>query len=1062
MATATQNPGVYDPETEGEQSQPDLGPGHDTRQSGDNSDPRGPGPDSLDSGALRDAENGGGDNPQSGGDTSRPHLRDVPARAAADRAAAEESAADQAGESDASEDSGDRVGKGYNRGKPGDDKKAKSKGKFRITRKQALIGAGTSGIISLVVAFFGVISSGPLEFVHIAQLLTKLGFSSQQDAEDGRLMKIARYINEPSKPQNTRLGFVGTHVANKLDARRKDATGVESHFDRVGVFDYYVVDRNNDKFKGKSLDEVKAQIANDYSIDESAVHTVLGPNGLEYRFNPDPGGFNLFKRYTSQTRTARTLLGESGLSKVASYVGGRILTLRAGWTFHPIRKLDGAIQTAALRAGQKGIDKLKEQFKSDQSTHIEGGAITPPGGDPSAQQGTDSSGKPVPPDPVSTQNKDAVAGIKADAQSIDPNNPQTVADASSHIKAKIAAGGSTLIGAICVLKSINQSVNTERQAKVVAPMMKMAGQYINLGSQVQSGQDLTALQTGFFSDQLDATDKNGNLTSTWNQAQSIEAEQGLPQQTGNDIPKQAQVFTGGGPFDFLNIIPLVGTACDIAGSTFGQIFSIVAGPVNYLVSGAVLGDVAGFMANWLSGAPISPVAAGKDLGNYMAYGTRASGNQQYAAAGGVEMSTTDEQTLKTTTASLDNADFRTKSIAYRLFNTGDSQTLASHLIDNYGSAGPVQTIATMVRSFGNIFAGALKAPASLLSSVVHAASPPYDYHGMKKVGFTADELGDHTYDNPFDNACRVAGGGCKLANGRTITTGILDGPNGKTYIDRAKTCFDVNIGGDSTSGWTTDSNTEAVNFLDTTYQGTDCKDSAQDWLRVRFWLLDTSTIEGYDCYQGDSDTADQSCTDVGFQNQSGASTTPSAPGTLPTGSAKDLATQLKPYLGNKIQCNSSGTFGEGKNCSDIENTASGTSIKGGEGCQVDALDPALLGMLLELVAMNHTFVLSALCSDHHDDGLGGHSGGKAADFNYIDGVYMGQDEDQNGTIPWTTQGSTGQQKISVDQKLLQDVVSFMPKSTGFGQTQCHDPYNFLNGFHAFPDGCHHQHIQVGT
>ena len=1052
MATATQNPGVYDPETGDEQSHPDLGPGYDTQPSGDASDPRGPGPDSLDSSALRDAENGG-DNPQGGGNTARPHLRDVPARAA-DRAATE-SAAGQAGESD---DTDDKVGKGYNRGKPDDDKKGKSKGKFKITRKQALIGGGAGAIISLVMAFFGAISSGPLEFVHIAQLLDKIGFSSQQDAEDSRLMKIARYINEPSKPQNTRLGFVGTAVANKLDAKISDATGVTSEFDSVGQFQGYLVDRNNDKFKGESLDEVKAQIASDYSIDQSAIHVTLGSSGLEIRFNPDPGGFNTVKRYLSQTRTARTLLGETGLSKVSAYAGARVLTTRASWSFHPIKVLDSNIQAAALRAGQKGVQKLKDQFASDESTYVEGGTITKPGGSASAESGgTDSSGKPLPPDQTSTQNKDGVDSVQADTANEDPNNPQTVDDASGHIKAKIAAGGSSLIGVICVLDSINHTVNNERQAKVVLPMMKMAGQYISLGSQVQSGQDISALQAGFFKDQLDAT-KNGSIVSIWNQAQSIEAEQGQPQ-SGPDLPKQAQVFTGGGPFDFISSIPAVGTACGILGSSLVQVFSIVTGPINYLVSSAVIGEVAGFMANWLSGAPISPVAAGADLGNYLAYGSRAAGNQQYAAAGGTEMSTSDETTLKNTTASLDNADFQSKSIAYRIFNPDDSQTLASHLIDNYGSGGLVQTVATMVRNFGGIFASALRAPATLLSSVVHAAPAPYDYNGMKKVGFTAAELGDHTYDNPFDNACYVAGGGCKLSNGHTVTTGILDGSNGSTYIDRAQKCFAVNITGSSTSGWTTDSNTTAVNFLDTTYQSANCKDSSTDWLRVRFWLLDTATIEGYDCYAGDSTTADQSCTDIGFQSQTaGTPAITGAPGTLPTGSAKDLATQLEPYLGNKIQCNTS----EGSKCSDIENTANGVSIKGGLGCQVDGLDPALLGMLLELVNMGHTFVLSALCSDHSNDGLGGHAGGKAADFNYIDGVFMGAGEDQNGTIPWTAQGSVGQQKIDVDQKLLQDVTSFMPKSTGFGQQECRPAFPFLSGFGDFPDACHHQHIQVGS
>jgi hypothetical protein len=179
---------------------------------------------------------------------------------------------------------------------------------------------------------------------------------------------------------------------------------------------------------------------------------------------------------------------------------------------------------------------------------------------------------------------------------------------------------------------------------------------------------------------------------------------------------------------------------------------------------------------------------------------------------------------------------------------------------------------------------------------------------------------------------------------------------------------------------------------------------------------------------------------------------------LPQGSAKDLAQQIIPFInGGKVKCSS---FANNIGCSDIINTAKGVSIKGGQGCQVDALDPALLGMLLKLLQIGHIFALSALCSDHHNDGLNGHAGGKAVDFNYIDSVFLGQDEDSSGTIPWTGQGAVGQKKIQASGKLLQDIVSFMPKSTGIGQSQCHASFDFLNGYNLFPDACHHQHIQV--
>jgi hypothetical protein len=179
-------------------------------------------------------------------------------------------------------------------------------------------------------------------------------------------------------------------------------------------------------------------------------------------------------------------------------------------------------------------------------------------------------------------------------------------------------------------------------------------------------------------------------------------------------------------------------------------------------------------------------------------------------------------------------------------------------------------------------------------------------------------------------------------------------------------------------------------------------------------------------------------------------------GTLPTGSSKELASQLLKYLDDKsIGCNG----GQGASCPDIRKTASGQSIKNGS-CYVDALDPVLLGMLLKLVQTGHKLVLSAVCSDHPSNPTSYHHKGKAADFNFIDGVFMGEGEDSSGSIPWTSQGGAGQKKIDTDKKLLQNITSFVPKSTGFGQIQCHPAFDFLSGFVVFDDGCHHQHVQV--
>lgn len=909
-------------------------------------------------------------------------------------------------------------------------------------RKRLAIGGGIAGLGVTGFVLFASVAQGPLEFVHLAQLLEKFHFASMEDAQDGRLTAIARYIHDPSKPQNTRLGIVGNIAANHLEAKINEATGLKSAYDpATGASKGYTVIEDSPQFKGKTAAEIKQTLNTEYGIDPANITEAGGTIG----FDPDPGGLNVIKRYSAQTSFSRELLGESGYSKLSTHVGSRVLGKRAGWTFHPIKKLDASIQDAAVKAGKAAYDKLKEQLKqqaaTDEATYEAGGDITKPGGEASAQQQQDANGKPVA-DPQGQQEADTVNQIKAASSQEDPTNPDTVKTFSDNLNAKVAGGlGVGAIGMACLIRNVSSSINNERHDKVVLPLMRKAGKFISMGSQVQSGQDIDTTSLGIYKQFLDTTNSQGKVTSTWDQAKSIEAENGQPQ-TGPDLPKSDQVFGSGGqsnPFDFFDNVPLLGTACGALNSTLGTIFSVVTGPVNYVVSGEVLKAAIPALADWLSGAPVSPVASGADFGNMVNYGARLSANDQYASAGGVPMSASDSLALKNVDSGLDQKDFQSKSIAYRLFNTTDSQTLASRLIDNQ-DLNVSQSVANITGSFGSIFKAAFKMPAMILSGTTHAADPPYDYHGLQQVGFTASQLGDPRFDDPFKNACYVVGG-CASTGGN----GILNGPDGQTYIDRAQKCFGITIS-NSNGVWDTDSLTQAVNFQSTDYPTSDCESNDEAWLRVRFWLLDTPTMEAYACSQG---LDDQSCSDLGLTSTSSSSASDqsqaSQPGTLPTGSAKDLATQLLPYIkSGKIQCNTT----EATDCPDIKNTANGTSIAT-NGCQVDSLNPQLLGMLLELVQMGHTFVLSALCTGHSNDGLGGHVGGRAVDFNYIDGTFMGPDD-----VPWDSA------KIAAGKALDQDIASFMPKTTGFGQVQCHPTFSFLQGFDTFPDLCHHQHVQV--
>ncbi|HEX4774465.1 MAG TPA: hypothetical protein VH234_03030 [Candidatus Saccharimonadales bacterium] len=942
---------------------------------------------------------------------------------------------------------GDTVGSGYNDDKEPTKRQRAKAGWAILKNRKVLVGGGSGIIISVIVAFLS-LSSGPLEFIHIAQLLEKFHFSAQQDGEASRLMKIARFINDPSKPQNTRLGIIGNAVANNLEAKIHDATGLNNKYNsQTGKFEGYSVDPKHENFKDKTNQQIIDELVSTYGINESQITLTPQIKGApEVSFNPDTGGsalnpINTVKSYRNQTGFARSLLGKAGLSKVSAWAGTRVLTKRAGWTFHPIKALDSAYQQQLLKGGKKVFDKLKEQFNSQETSSIASDTTAPPSTpENSNEQGPNGQ-------PANDSNRTSAANAGNSVQA-DPSE--------TNVKAKIAGGGAALVGVACVMHGIDESVPKLREAKVIFPMMEFAGQFISLGSQAQSDQDITTAQLGLYKPFLDGTNSQGQVTSTWNQAQSIQAELGEPQ-NGPDLPKSAQVFNAGVPFGFIDGIPGLGGICSILGSPLGQIAGTILSPFATAFQSVAIGPLISDFTGWLSGVPIDILkGAGAVDGNYINYGARAAADQQYASAGGTTMSSSDESNLKNTTVALDNKDFQSKSLAYRIFNPDDAQSLASNIMDNYGSSGIAQGFASMFHSFGSIFTAALRVPATLFSGITHAASQPYDYHGLQKVGFTAADLANPLFDNSFQNGCDVTGG-CKKPDGTpvgpTISQSVLGDPANpnqanKDVITKVNTCFGDTISNDGTM-WNIDYGSAPLDMYSDAYTSANCDSHDTSWMRVRFWILDTQTLEGYDCSQSNSSTADQSCTDIGFNTSgSGSSSTTTAPtasSPAPTGSAKDLAAQLLPYISQKkISCNN-----QASDCPDIQNTANGVSIKGGQGCQVDSLQPGLLGMLLKLVQMGHTFVLSAICSDHSNDGLGGHAGGRAADFNIIDGVFMGPDD-----VPWDST------KIAAGQKLDQDIASFMPKSTGFGQIQCHPAFPFLSGFNTFNDTCHHQHIQV--
>ncbi len=905
----------------------------------------------------------------------------------------------------------------------------RSRSRFLAKHKKGFIVFSTFGSLSIgSIIMLASVSQGPLEFIHLGQLLERFHFSSLEDAQNNRLVKIALYIHDPTKPQNARLGIAGNIAADHLESKLNEATGLKSEYNSVsGRSEGYSVIHDNEKFKGKNTPQIKEELARSYGIDPASIELSVSTTGEQtIKFTPDPGGWNSIKRYRAQVKFSRTLLTEAGYNKLSTHVGSRVLGARAGWTFHPIRALDNAAQNAVLEGGKKGLNKLRDKLNSEEATYEADGATTRPGGEPKAQETKDAAGNDVP-NPQGQETAQSTQDIQNNADQVDNTDPQSKAKFSDYLNAKTVGAGAAGFGAgmLCLARNLNSSVPQEKDKKVKSPMRRKAGKFgFAIPSQAQSGQDIDAVQLGVYKDHvLDTKNPDtGRVTSTWNQARSIQAELGQ-NLTGPDLPKSLQVFNNESPFAFVDSIPGLGPVCGALESVFGQVFSIVTGPVSYLVSSAVLKETIPILVDWLSGSPISPVASGALFGNIVNYGARLSANDLAAAFGAVPLSPGASVILKNTDDTLDRQDFQSKSVAYRLFNTRDSRSLAGRLIDQQDLT-VTPNMENVASDLAGIFKTAITIPGTLLAGTAHADPiTPYNYHGLEKVGFSASELGDSRFDNPFKNACYVVG--CSSAH----ISGILNDPaKSQTYIDRAQKCFGVNITDDG-GMWNIDSKTQAVNFDDTSYPTNDCKSSSLDWLRIRFWLLDTPTLEGWLCGE---DLDQQSCQDLGLGNTSNVNSTvnPAA------GTAQQIAQQILNNPNVTYECGSSAQ-------DDIKLAAQGKPGTAGA-----PISKAIL-QLIATIGQSHKVCVSALESYGQGHTTGSyHYTGDAVDFGNLDGVSI-----------------TGRNAPALTIiKIAEDV---LPNGSEFGQW--HDPgtgalcgpaISFPAGFDQFDDTCDHLHVQV--
>lgn len=790
---------------------------------------------------------------------------------------------------------------------------------WRFNRRRSLLGGGIIGtIIAGLLIFY---STGPLQFIHIAQLLQQFHFSANQDLSDDRFVKLGRYIHyrTAGKAENVRLGILQNKMADRIE-KRMNKSGIQTAYTEVfGFRKGYIIEPRNlagtqfDELKDKSRAEVRAFFQQRFP-------------GIEItNFQQD----KLFIRsdnlgYFKNRALTRSMMQTAGYSKVTSSIGSRIMGKRAGVTWHPVRKLDNKILKTVEARYLEWKKARARMIAQGTDTTIRSKTEPKPGEDASEEErnrrAADAGSASSEADAVITEGESAKDGANnGDGDSINKFRES--------LRIRMGLSGAAVAGVACVAKGLDENAAGIKHQQVVLPLIRMGVEAVSLGNQVMSGQDIDPEQLGFYNRQLTGKDGSGKKTS-WNQALSIQAMQGGGNK-GIAPVKTLTTIDEGTPFAFLNkgtVGSILGPICSAPAQVALTVVSFFGAPITaalQTVAAAIISElIMDDLARWLAGKAIEPLTvAGADYGNHINYGAHLAANSQAISSGGRALAPNELARLNSFQAAESEKEFNSRGVAYRLFERRDYRSLVSKAALNIkpGYKENAADFASFILRPGKFIGVA----ASTLSPKGSAATGTYNF-GVPKYGFSIDEANSVLVENPYENA-------------EEVINRIL--PARADYIERAKTCFGVQI--DPGSYDVTSFEAGDPKYQDLKDGKNNCNDRNSDWLQVRFYIFDTQTMESAACYEGEEDA----CAKVGFTNsellanESSGISGPGGTSISPSGDAQQLAKQI---LENPNIDLSAANFC--RYCTeDITNTAAGKPAYGNV-----ALNVNLLRFLLEL------------------------------------------------------------------------------------------------------------------
>lgn len=729
----------------------------------------------------------------------------------------------------------DTVGKGYKGSKDGS-----IKAKAQQKKRRKVVGWVAAIVLSLGSAVgVGGTLAGPGQFIQAANQLRPPTMGDAEDTADNRLFMLARYIREPNKPQNLRMGILANKYADKIETRLNQGGVQSTYTEKLGFLNGYNLDKSKFRgdlagLKGASDAEIKEYFKNNYGVDVEIKGKTMFVSGEQLSFK-------------QQRVFVGDILQMTGSGKVSGAVQARVMGKRAGIDWHPMKGNNKTLRSVEARYLKwKEERKLKISQGSDAIKPTVDKKPNPQGGDSAAQ------------------NADNVESNINETQA-QADEGRTTGD-MSELNGKMegiktgAVTGVSAVAVVCLLHGIAVNVDNVEQAQVVKPMVRIYGDILAMGNQIMFGDgDVDVEQMGFMQKQM----YDPKTKTSWDQAAPIQAMNGQ-NQSGPDLDKSLRPSGENAVVRFFGSIPGLEATCEAASTTTGQVVMTLAGGLtiaNAVITGAFLafGDQAiDTLSHWIAGDPVNPDASGAQLGAMAAWGGKYAQRDMGSSMGGRELNGTETLEVTRSREQKEEHDFKQKSLAYRLFETTDNRTLVGSIIGKQrpDAQANMAAFASNILNFGNTI---MSAPQNLFSKKAGAVRP-YSWSGLKDIGYAVDELDSPlAKENPYTSKCKVIG--CPQEN----ITGILEGEEGSKQLDRVKACFGLEISLSdgavtSTGQMPTDKDRRENNCNQRFDTSSKCEErSAEcDWARIRFYILDMKTLDGYTCYLGDNESCQMS------------------------------------------------------------------------------------------------------------------------------------------------------------------------------------------------------------